>query len=84
MRESSLGRFKETMLTKEEGFPNWEGKSQFLLFMGDFDYVKGKVNQCFMMQLLGMELKRPSEKMQVGNEYHLVQRRKRTKEVILS
>ena len=57
MQESSQREACEATLPKEEEENNlhsWIGKSQFLLFVEAFDYIKDKATKCLMIQLMGV------------------------------
>ena len=63
--------------------PKFENKDHFLKDVNAKDCIKDKVTKCFKMQFWGLELKRPSKLNKNGSHYHLAQRRKTTKGVVL-
>ena len=71
------------MELESELTPNFENKDHFLKDVNAKDCIKDKVTKCFKMQFWGLEPKRPSKPNKNGSHYHLAQRRKVTKRVVL-
>ena len=88
LNETREPQEKETKRDTEEelesdGIPNFKNKDHFLKDVNAKDCIKDKVTKCFKMQFWGLELKRPSKPNKNGSHYHLAQRRKTTKGIVL-